>query len=408
MTDPAVTFEYIEETDPDGAISQAGFSRDDSKSSRKFRIRQITDPLVTGEIEEGQPVPDPLPITLQNLTDIVIDLLGSTDLEDRPGNSDGRISRITPKADPVWQNLYATGITSIRGVGKKTDGTATPSIFNRIISKFCHYPEYVGEVDFAKLLYNVLDDQQISCYSSEGHLQNDNSDGKHYPADGEEGFYFRYAEEYNRYTQWIETPTNNFMSAQLGGMKFRTTDALNNTLFQDGPKLLLPDSVIQFKWWDVPYRYLTDPNSYLTNYVGTINEFDFLDWEAGSLLYLGAIPEARTPPIQQLLNLLGFNFGVNQTRICDLTLNFVHTRRLGASIPASISEAGGTGALFSNKNRIPKGHNLFPNIATRKFYYITSFDSDQPKNQDLWEPYFNAFPHQMLFTDPQTNQPDVF
>jgi hypothetical protein len=358
----------------------AGFSDDDCRSTRSYRVKGA---------EAGE------------LSDIIIDIVGATDLQDHPGNLHGAIFRTVPKNGPssLEYSYFARRILNIRGHGKKIDTNTPVFSWARQFGTFLHYPEYSIEVEFEKVLMSILPDDKIGIF---------NSAVPHFPADGSAGFNYRFAEEWLRYTWWTETPSNNFVSATVGGSRFRTTDPakpapqLNGTLFQDTPKLYLPDSIVQCKWYNVPYRYLTDQNSYLKRFIGRINEHDFMNYPPGSLLYLGPNPEVKMPMIQTVLDLISDEDGLDQTRMMDVTLNFLYTQRVCSDPP------GAAEVMFtSNKNRLPFGHNLFPNFLTRKFHYVTAFDGENTvtaADQTKWEPFIKAIPFQMLFTDPQTLQ----
>jgi hypothetical protein len=197
---------------------------------------------------------------------------------------------------------------------------------------------------------------------------------------------------------------NEFISAQQGQMIFRGGSP-NGIPFQDSPRMYLPDSMIKFRWYDVPFRYLTSQYSYLVRFVGYINQtaFGYINnsgtlapWQPGTLLYKGASPigEARTPPVPSP-GLLAYNTGDSFTtsKIVDLELTFHYTAR-----------TAGSSFGVSNSNWIAAGHNLLPWLTDRKFYYATSQNPANPSDATAWYPTYSSLPFQLLFTDPDLTQ----
>ena len=190
-----------------------------------------------------------------------------------------------------------------------------------------------------------------------------------------------------------------------GDETFRTAsgDKPEKTPFQDNPRMLLPDSAVTFDWYQVPYDYWLNRKSFLRRCVGMVNQKKWLDYEPGELLYLGTDVQDYTPPVQKRRGqIFGASLGVNQKRLCNLTLKFKLTTRAGTDAPV----AGG--AQAPNQNWIVAGHNLLPWLTTRKYYYSTSFDPANPADSSKWVPTYKSFPVQLLFADPNYPQPATY
>lgn len=333
--------------------------------------------------------------TFDQLRLSIIDLLGYTGTTP----TDGRIKRTLPVRHPGWQWLFADSC-SPQGVGS-TFSTVTIAAgpYPATLPSMPLYASYHYRVNFSQRPYNVWQDNDISL-----------TDGTGYQKDGT-SYTYKFANEWQRFTTFDMYPTNQFITAQQGQMVFRASGSggavqPNLITFQDSPKLYLPDSILKVRWYQVPYRYLTSSNSYLTKFIGHINQTNFgpnnVDggygpYLAGSLLYLGANPTATyTPPIPDP-GLLAFNKGNGfvRSRLCDLELSFLYTARTIGTVTANTPDMSAV-----NANWIVAGHNLLPWLTTRKYYYATTYDPVSPSTNTKWFPSYNSFPFQLLFTDP--------
>lgn len=338
--------------------------------------------------------------TFDQLRLSVVDVLGYTDT--RVG--DGRIKRRLPLRHPAYSWMFADSC-SPQGVGSEhtvqylTDGIGSP-----VIPAFVLHENFQYRITFSPRPYNSWQDKDIKLV-----------DGTYYPKDDPGtggGTAYKAAQEWLRFTTFDVYPMNNFITAQQGQMVFRVSGnggaaEPDGFMFQDSPRLYLPDSILKVRWYEVPYRYLTSANSYLTKFVGHINQNDFgfpnpnggalEPFTKGSLLYLGANPtRIYTPPIPSE-GVLSANFGdsFQRSRLCDLELTFMYTaRKIG-------SDTGNTPDFSAvNRNWVVGGFNLMPWLTTRKFYYVSSYDPSAPSVQAKWRPMYNSFAFPLLFTDP--------
>lgn len=322
----------------------------------------------------------------------VIDVLGYTGTK----VTDGRIQRTLPVRHPQWDWMYADSV-QYSGVGTDyTTVNVSPAQGSAVLPQVPVYDTYRVRIGFSPRAFNTWQDRDIKVVNSTW-----------YDKDGTSKAY-TYATEWYRFTKFEQYPTNNFINAQQGQMRFRTAGGVSpdpdGIQFQEAPKLYLPDSVLKVKWLSVPYRYITSKNSYLVRFIGHVNQKGFgmpqangaSEYAPGSLVYYGANPvNIYTPPVPDP-GLLAFNFGngFQRSLLCDLELTFGYTART----------VEGTAPSPANGNWIAGGWNLAPWVTTRRYYYISSFDPADAANTSKWYPLFNSFPFELLFTDPDLAQ----
>ncbi|AWM40303.1 hypothetical protein GobsT_12280 [Gemmata obscuriglobus] len=160
--------------------------------------------------------------------------------------------------------------------------------------------------------------------------------------------------------------------------------------------------MIELNWFMVPFRYFQqygDSKPYLTRFQNTINQYPFLGFGAGSLLFLGATPTSYIPVTPDAkLYTQGLETGADAGLLCNVKLRFLYTSREGTDVPDSSNPL-----LTANRNRVAAGHNLLINYSDRRYYYTATeptLGSDAGRH-----PSFDSFPFQLLFTDPLYQQP---
>jgi hypothetical protein len=342
------------------------------------------------------------PVTFADMPNRLIDVLGYTNTK----VLGGRLNRVLPLRHPQYQWLFADSFRP-RGVGaNSTTLTPSPGPGSSIVPQFPLYNVYNCDISFSQRDYNVWQDADIQVVTDTGYDKADTP------------YTFTYATEWLRFCTFNLTPINQFISAQQGQMRFRASGTggavrPDTVQYQDAPKMYLPDSALTVRWYEVPYRYLTSPNSYLRNFIGHINQQDwgelpvttglaptFGPYKAGSLLYHGAKPTAIYSNVVPDPGLLAFNKtnGFARSLLCDLELAFTYTARTIGTPSLNTPD-------FStvNRNWIVAGHNLLPWLTTRLFYYATTEDTTSAitmADKTKWFPTFNSFPFSLFFTDP--------
>jgi hypothetical protein len=345
---------------------------------------------------------DPDSDTTAVLQDAVNDIQGYTNTAH---GSTQKLQRSLPATHPAFPYLYATQIAGMQGIGVNGDGLGgrkarrdaevLPPITGNpqaITDTFFLYPYYQFAVTFSTLPYTVLPDDQVNV-----------SSGSWYADGATSTTSFEYATEWMRYTDYSLTPQNNNISGSVGAFTFK---ALASTpIFTNPPFMYLPDAILSFTWYQVPYRFITSSNSYIANkgWLGRINQNDWYNWPAGSLLYLNYEVNKYTQPsleTQAVSDLDGDSWN-SYAKTCDIKFTFLYTNRKAGTTPA---------APFYG-NWIAKGHNLQPYLPTRTFEYATAFlnagtvnafghTSTGPADEQCWAPMWNSFPLEILFSDP--------
>ncbi|HEY1186994.1 MAG TPA: hypothetical protein VGE74_05020 [Gemmata sp.] len=347
-----------------------------------------------------------MPVAFQDMPNRLIDVLGYTGTQPLGGGDAGKINRRLPLRHPQYQWLFADSFRP-RGVGAAgTIVTPSPGPGSAIIPRFPLYATYNCDISFSPRDYNSWQDKDVTVATGTGY----DKSGIDYE--------FRYADEWMRFCVFELTPQNNFISAQQGEMVFRASGVGGRAdpdmvQYQDSPRMYMPDSALKVKWFSVPYRYLTSPNSYLRKFIGHINQHNWGDqwlgpgagygpYPAGSLLYHGARPTAVYSNVVPDEGLLAYSTGGNgfaRARLCDLELEFTYTARTIGTSTANTPPTVGSNMSVENRNRIVAGHNLLPWLTTRKFYYATT--------RETMTPTFNSFPFALLFTDPDADKSPI-
>ncbi|AMV25522.1 hypothetical protein VT84_14080 [Gemmata sp. SH-PL17] len=304
----------------------------------------------------------------------------------------GKIIRVLPPVHPFRPELSAAAVDNMVGIGNQTNG-ASVSIFGLppVTAQFPHYTAYDYRVKFTKRPYFLLPDSKVAVKSA-----------TYYDANGASSSIV-YAEEWTRFCTTTRAPSNDFANATFGQLTFRTDSGTDpdNRQYNNSVYVNLQNSHIDINWFQVPYRYFLDfegLKSYLTRFVGTVNQRDWNGFPAGSLLYLGATPTSIYIPASPKKNTVlwgALATGIDDSLMCNVRLSFLHTARQGTDVPTSAH------ALLTNKNNIAAGHNLQANFKDRRFYYVVGDGgTDATRNAT-----YQSFPFELLFTDPHLEQP---
>lgn len=335
-----------------------------------------------------------------DLHDIIKEIYGYTNPFSTAGQY--RLSRRIPKTHPKFSYLYAQRISSLIGKGSATavreppTYPTNPAMGNNPIADYFKYQQYEVGVDFSTRPYPIIADTDFtasfagSWYKRDGTLDN-----------------FTYAPEWVRYTDYDYFPQDNTIQGQQGSMSLWgiPAPAPDHIPFQSPPWMWLPDMQLKINWYQVPYRYITSANSYIAptenrNWRGRVNQNWFWNWAPGSLLYMSYSVKKYTPPTPDIGTYASWTGALdakallgnllNYERLCDIELTFLYTNRY---------RSGSLGAVITNKNHVPAGHNVLPNLADNKFYYATRTPiggTESVQNPPAWL----SFPLEALFSDP--------
>jgi hypothetical protein len=215
-----------------------------------------------------------------------------------------------------------------------------------------------------------------------------------------------FAQEWNRFTDYEPHPQNDNITAQFGTLVFQTAtnavpggaNAGSSVIAPGMPRIFLPNQLVQFTWYQVPYRYISSAKSYIRTLMGRVNQNDWYDWKSGELLYLNYKPHRYTPPVQK--ESLWIPGAFSTEKWCNIEFTFLSTSRVGSNLPTGDLPSKPT-LQTANHNWVAAGHNLLPwfgNDTTGKkgFYYAVN-PTDTAGNKS---PTWPSFPFELLFTDP--------
>jgi len=304
-----------------------------------------------------------------------------------------KLARVLPLAHPLMPWMYASRITSIQGVGRADTRQAAGAEYEvaLITSETAAYPYYEFGIEFTPRMYSVHPDEAIY-----------DAPLTWYDVDGSP-VTTQVQEEWRRFTDYEIRPNPEIITAQQGQSFFATSDddltptpAIGDASnphgfsFQGFPRICVPRAQIIFKWFQVPFRYVDSPDSYLTEFIGRVNQNKFLDWPAGSLLYEG-LSVRRYPPAAPTLTFVDGGVGLSTEKLCDIEFQWSYVRREQEDVPN-----------FSaiNPNWIAAGHNLMPWMGDRNFYHAVYPLPGDTNETSGWKPTFESVPFELLFQNP--------
>lgn len=314
-------------------------------------------------------------------------------------NGNGAIFRGLPLAHPHYPWMFAERITAVVGMGEgylvleeeelEEEGNPEYHVPTMTIGYYL-YPVYRLDVEFTPRPYALLQNDWLGDPAPFTWYDVDND-----PVAGIDTY------EYYRFTEYDITPNLEIAYAQHGQLKFRVNDdtAPDGYTFSGFPRINIPKCLIKFRWYCIPFSYIDHPDSYLVQYLGRINQNDFMDWDAGSLLYSGLTVTKRYPQVIPDTEIVAGTTGWSTEKLCDIEFAWEYTKREAKKKPPTPK----------NRNWVYKGHNLLPFLgggANRGFYAATSVsppiegsevEADDPED---WVPIHWSVDFRMLFLDP--------
>lgn len=317
--------------------------------------------------------------TTNDLQDAITTILGWTDTE-KSIAGDGRLKRTLPLAHPTYPWMFASSIESIRGVGAPVKELASSALEAPPFPFYALYPQYEFMVTFTPRPYAVLKDSSISLQKNQ----------TWYEVDGTAQNNVNYAPEWLRYCWYDLDAHPDNITCQFGQMLFRTQSGGspgNGVQFAGQPRIYINTQQLKVYWKQVPFRYIESDNSWIRARIGTINQSDFWRFKAGELLYINYDYRLYTSPVPQLETIDNI---VTTTKLCDITLTFLRTKRTGVDVPNT---------PLANQNFVPAGWNLLPWLQNRQGFFYASTDNAAAASQ---YPTYPSFPHQLLFSDPDS------
>ena len=338
-------------------------------------------------------------------TNGIVEVLGSS-----IAGGDGRINRLMPLAHPEYPWLFAESL-QIEGIGFKEKAiTSAPSFDVKPMKNYAKYKLYKYTIRFTTRPYSVLPDTKIKVNKyTVGDPWYIADTGVAVPTAG--GFVAeppgdRHAEEWLRYTDYEENCASDYITAQQGQFRFSRADGnAPDVLAVPGQiKMLQRKTTIKYRWSQVPYSYISSEYSWINQAQGSVNQFNWCKWNAGTLLFLGYTYKRYAPAHPYIIqNPEANTLGLSMDKLADIEFVFLHFD------PGTPVAGTGPDSGFNNDNKsfIAAGHNLMPYGAmnrNRGWYYSTggSFSPSYPPGD--YAPLYPSFPFQLIFTDPDINR----
>jgi hypothetical protein len=327
-------------------------------------------------------IDNPTPLTNDDIEAATIQILGSTRYEVST-NLPGLLERIMPIASAQEPDQTAYNV-KIKPVKYTKDYARIPANINNDIiigtlDSYTLWDEYDFLISFATPPYQIIPDDFIINNAFNFTAFTDSGvpyGGTFYP-------------EWLRFTVLSPEPREEILKAKGVLMKLRgATSPTGKPLPQYAGLATMPlnSELLAVEWYNVPYRYVLSPNSFLRLHRFKVNQLPFLGRAPGQLLYKGyRILKQYAPPFANLTHGLGGVVIPAATKLVNLRLEFLATDRVATNPPE-----------VANPNWIVNGWNALPYWWDRKYYYST-VDVPNPANQF---PSWFSFPHQLLWQDP--------
>lgn len=303
----------------------------------------------------------------------------------------GNLNRYLPAAHPLYDYLYATRISNIEGIAP--EGALRADGFQRITQTHFRdvaiYTQYRMTVEFEPRPYLIETDESLK-----GTWQNKNWYYDFQNINNVRAF--TDCKEYNRFTEvtlesnaeFLTTPTNVFFFR--GG--WADGNAVGATTTGSGVNILICKPTLKLTWYFVPYEMVFSPN--ITDALGKVNQYDFFNYKAGSLLFKGLDVNKYAPPFQVVGQGAAAGARPEHTRMCDITYIF----EVFSQNSDDLDDAVKNGALGGNVNVAtpPFGHNLVINGADFKYHYVSAKQNPLQPKQD-YRPVYLSYPMEKLF-----------
>lgn len=341
-----------------------------------------------------------------------------TSTHDPNSNDAYKILRYNPKRHPAFPYMYASQMSNLSGSGMASstlqDAISSAPIYTSapITSQTRIYNNNKFKVTFSTKPYNVLEQSVVPI--GNGSYYPPISNGQPYTNQVE----YTYAMEWCRNTSYTLTPQNNSISSPSGSMIFPALGSAGPPatfpILNAPPKSYLPDAVLTMTVFGVPYAYITDNNSFISygggivgselnsgiymnqTFLGCINQNDWFNWPAGSLLFVNYSTKIYNQPYASITNIGTLNAGGEwdeYAKLCDVTLTFLYTNR---NIGTPVTPPYG--------NWIAKGWNLQPYFAPTNDFYFRTWEyvcANYPTMPNKQYPAWPSAPFELLLTDPR-------
>lgn len=327
--------------------------------------------------------------TLEEVRAKIEEILGYTDTD---VGANGKVQRVLPMAHPIYPGLTAYRVR-VQPVPGEPDFEVEAADPEEILEAQPIHPDAVAwgswqfDVRFAPKPYQMVATGTMPTIT-----------GSYKDAANATQSYTHYNEHF-RYCTYEFAPRDEIAKARHGNLKFRRQagTAPDGAPYADFPRLPLPDEVLTIRWHMVPQRFVTSAFSYLRAFKYHINQKPFTvgdsEYAPGSILYVGYKTRQFSSPFAVLDDSWGGAGVTASAKLVDIDITLYITNRTAVDPPDL------TGL---NGNWLAEGWNTFPNLnygaagSGGGFFYVSADNGDGDKQY----PFFNSFPVEMLFTDP--------
>lgn len=298
----------------------------------------------------------------------------------------GNLNRYLPAAHPQFDYLYATRISNIEGITPEGRIEAAPlqRILQNHFRDVAIYSQYRMVVEFEPRPYLIeTDDSLKATWEVNKKYYYDFQNAANFSQ-------FTDCKEYNRFVEismetnaeFLTTPTNVFQYRH-GWPDGNPVGATSGA----GVNVLICKPTVKMTWYFVPYEMVFCKN--ITEALGRVNQYDFIKFKAGTLLFKGIEVNKYAPPYQIIGQAANVGARPEHTRMCDITYIFEYFSQnnddLGQGIPGGLGQA------------IPAfGHNLTIHGSDYKYYYVSARPNPLNPKQD-YRPIYLSYPMEKLF-----------
>ena len=297
------------------------------------------------------------------------------------------LERGLPIAHPQFPWLFCERVSNAQGIQFRSKDAASSTINGVSVQleadtlpNYARYENYELALEFVPRPYAVCKDstiqeQEISWYDIDDTVAQK----------------FKVKTEWWRYLEIDTQPGGEYITATQGSFNFKMDANPSGFTLKDAGikegllKRYLSARTILFRWYEVPYSFVTSKNSYFDLYGGRINQTEFYGYPAGSLLMKtpARVLRTYTKPFPEFVPWNGA-FLPTQQKLCDLEFEMIFVNR-------TLAQAYTPGA-GETANGIVGGHNLVACHIDNKFYYGL--------NSQTKRPIYPSVPFEIFFRNP--------
>lgn len=345
------------------------------------------------------------------LLQFIQDILGSSRLF-----ANSYIRRNIPASHPLFAQLYANKIVSIKGVAPNGKLNSLSSVnsttyknVNVNVPEFCAgYKQWKITVQYEGRNYNILTDTDIDKFAQDVEYYQ-----PLYLSSGEITesplLEFRDHKEYLRYTNIVQSPKTEFLTYGVSnyygineaGATPEYLPIQNQTAGSN--QILIQKADVKFQWYFVPYEFCIN-NKNWTDAYNKINYYDFilaelvepmedLYWYKKGTLLLKSVEVNKYEPYYpfELLTFTGTSVSdyfaqYNKNVYCDIMFNFLY---FDGTTLNRYPAADYTEWEFKDANSF---HNRLPEPNYNLWYYVESNTTPAKASSIYW-----SYPTQNIF-----------